>query len=121
MHSFKECPHVLMELSLVSEPELAQLSTGMQEQAMNPDESDLKIRQAFRGLDNAASFVVMDDPTQLYSYKSDKGKEWERIHRSDFTVDVKRGLYFEIFYSPYFDEVLQLAVVQRSSDGNELS
>lgn len=121
MHSFSSCPHVLMELSMISDQERLELAAEIDQDAMDPNESDKKIKQTFKGLSNASSFLVLEDPKTLFSFKSDKGKEWERIHRSDFTVEVKRGLYFEVFYSPYFDEVLQIAVIQNSIDGSELS
>jgi hypothetical protein len=49
----------------------------------------------------------MEDPEkQRFSFSSDKSKEWEVVHSQNFEVKVKRGLFIEVFYSPYFDEVV---------------
>jgi hypothetical protein len=55
----------------------------------------------------------MDDPSShTYSFKSDKSKDWEAIAKAHFEIkESKKGLFFEVFYSPYFDEVLQVAII----------
>jgi len=65
------------------------------------------LKSIFNELSKSGSIIDLDDPSNLsYTFKSDKGKEWEIISKNDFVVTVKKGVFIEIFYSPYFDEVL---------------
>ena len=41
---------------------------------------------------------------------SKRAKSFEVLHSGEFEVQVKMGLFAEIFYSPYDDEVLELYV-----------
>lgn len=56
---------------------------------------------------------MLADPSQKYSFESDLSKTFEVVSTGDFTVEIKKGLYMEIFYSPYQDEVLQLSLVKK--------
>lgn len=67
-------------------------------------------------------YMESDDSDDfMYAYMSDVSQPFETMFSKDFTVEGKQGLYLEIFYSPYFDEVLQVAVFENCIDGNGLA
>ena len=59
--------------------------------------------------------VFIADPERArFSFESDITKSFEVVWKNEFTVHDKMGLFVEIFYSPYQDEVMQLALVSKS-------
>ena len=39
--------------------------------------------------------------------------EFEVLYSHDFSVSLKMGLFLEVFYSPYDDEVMELYLAER--------
>ena len=47
---------------------------------------------------------------------SQSENEFEVLYSHDIDVSMKMGLYMEIFYSPYDDEVMELFIEERYGD-----
>lgn len=63
--------------------------------------------------------LEMDSPEDFrFVFEGDRTLQHEFIYKKDFQVASQVGLFFEIFYSPYFAEVLQATVYQNGRDGN---
>lgn len=63
---------------------------------------------------NDGTTVKIADPEDArFSFESDMSKSYEVLWSSEFVVLNKMGLFAEIFYSPFEDEVMQLALVSK--------
>ena len=59
-------------------------------------------------------FITDPDEEGRFTVRGNHQKDFEILFSHEFEVGVKMGLFAEIFYSPYLDEVLELYVA--SSD-----
>ncbi len=59
--------------------------------------------------------MILDDPLNegAFLLTSKSEKDFEVLASYDFTVNIKMGLFMEIFYSPYDDEVMELYLGER--------
>jgi hypothetical protein len=59
--------------------------------------------------------MIVDDPYNegAFMLTSHSEKDFEVLYSHDFHVGMKMGLYIEIFYSPFDDEVLELYLGER--------
>lgn len=57
----------------------------------------------------------MDDPVNEgeFMLNSKAESDFEVLYSHDFRVDLKMGLFMEVFYSPYDDEVMELFLAER--------
>lgn len=58
-----------------------------------------------------AQFLTQDESAFMLTSRSDK--EFEVAYSHDFTVNLKMGMFLEIFYSPFDDEVMELYLAER--------
>ena len=63
----------------------------------------------------AVEKVFIDDPDNesAFTLTSRSDSEFEVVYSHDFTVSLKMGLFVEIFYSPFDDEVMELYLGER--------
>ena len=71
-----------------------------------------KVEQIFHRLSRMEK-TLLADPSQRYNFDSQTQKPFEVVSSGDFTVQVKMGMFIEIFYSPYQDEVLQISLIKK--------
>ena len=59
--------------------------------------------------------ITLDDPTSESNFLlvSKSESAFEVLYSHDFEVTLKMGIFLEIFYSPYDDEVLELYLADR--------
>ena len=59
--------------------------------------------------------MTIDDPVTEGSFTltSRSERNFEVLYSQDFHVELKMGLFIEIFYSPFDDEVLELFIGER--------
>ena len=59
--------------------------------------------------------MSLDDPLNEGSFmlKSHSDLDFEVLYSHDIRTDLKMGLYIEIFYSPFDDEVMELFIKER--------
>ena len=62
--------------------------------------------------------MSLDDPNTegAFMLTSQSENEFEVLYSHDIDVSMKMGLYMEIFYSPYDDEVMELFIEERYGD-----
>lgn len=62
----------------------------------------------------------IDDPVTEGSFTltSRSERDFEVLYSHDFAVELKMGIFIEIFYSPYDDEVLELFLGERHGSVN---
>ena len=114
-HTFTECPHLPIEVSMISLDEKAGLEAAREGQDSDPRASRTRLRAltADMGLQQPTS--IRDPETEgRFVLQSRQSREFEILHSGAFEAGVKMGLFAEVFYSPYMDEVLELYVA--SSD-----
>lgn len=59
--------------------------------------------------------MLIDDPVTegAFLLTSKSESKFEVLSSNDFRVDLKMGIFMEIFYSPFEDEVLELYLGER--------
>ena len=76
--------------------------------------SRTKLKETFKKMSSVTK-VTIDDPEKegAYMLTSKSDTEFEVLYSQDIHVDLKMGLFMEIFYSPFDDEVLELYLGER--------
>ena len=71
---------------------------------------DIFDRLSAPGPSSAAQKVEVDDPHNEGAFRltSKTQSEFEVLASYDFTAHLKMGLFVQVFYSPYDDEVMEL-------------
>ena len=114
-HKFDICPHLPVEISMISVSEAELINKNRDEILGLSDQSS---RQKLKDLVNRMSDhekITLDDPSAEGNFLlvSKSESTFEVLYSHDFRVSLKMGLFMEIFYSPYDDEVLELYVGER--------
>lgn len=103
--SFKECPHVVLEISFISKDELTRLENDLKTDISGPLTTERDLKYFYDKLSVTESTKLYDSALK-YSFVSQTNKAFETVYFGDFKVNVKMGMYIEVFYSPFQDEVL---------------
>lgn len=114
-HKFEECPHLPIEISMISESESKLINSSRAADLGITDKSSrTNLKELFKKMSYPGT-VVVDDPYTEGSFvlTSKSDAEFEVLASYDFEVTLKMGLFLEIFYSPYDDEVLELYLAER--------
>jgi len=114
-HKFDTCPHLPIEVSMISVSEAEMINTTRKNKPGITDKSSRdKLKDLFSRLSMTAK-LTLDDPYNEGSFmlSSHSEKEFEVLHSQDFSVDLKMGIYIEVFYSPFDDEVMELYLGER--------
>lgn len=114
-HKFDVCPHLPVEISMITVSETELINKSHQDQLSLTDKaSRKKLKEIFDKMSTKKSFSV-DEPITEGSFmlSSHSELDFEVLYSRDIKVNQKMGLYMEIFYSPYDDEVLELFLKER--------
>ena len=73
-----------------------------------------KLKHIMQRMNNNEKMII-DDPYNegAFMLTSHSESDFEVLYSHDFHVGMKMGLYIEIFYSPFDDEVLELYLGER--------
>ena len=115
-HKFDICPHLPVEISMISTSEAQILNLNRSEEilGLTDNQSRASLKKIFDRMTNNEK-VVLDDPDGESSFMltSSSQAEFEVVYSHDFIVDLKMGMFLEVFYSPYDDEVMELYLGER--------
>ena len=110
-HTFTECPHLPIEISMISLDEKTAVEQARESQASDQKGSRARLRAITTDMSQQQPKVITDPETEgRFVLQSRQSREFEILYSGEFDVAVKMGLFAEIFYSPYADEVLELYV-----------
>ena len=105
-HSFKECPHIFLEVSMISKSE-----AEIFDEASPKSASSEVLKNLFEKFENSGSPFSLSDPSlATFTFKSNPENEFEVISSLDFSIDVKFGVFVEIFSSSYKNEIFGVAL-----------
>ena len=115
-HKFDVCPHLPVEISMISVSEAEILNKNRYEEVLGltDKQSRSNLKEIFNKM-NGNNQVVIDDPDHesAFMMTSRSDREFEVLYSHDFEVSLKMGLFLEVFYSPYDDEVMELYIGER--------
>ena len=81
MHLFSQCPHVVLELSMIATKDLANLNLLLDD-SLSQEDSNNKVRLMFDYVTQTDMPLLIDDPANnTFSYESDTTQEWEVVQR----------------------------------------
>ena len=81
MHLFSQCPHVMLELSMIASKDLANLNLLLDD-SLSQEDSNEKVRRMFDYVTQTDMPLLIDDPANYtFSYESDTTQEWEVVQR----------------------------------------
>jgi hypothetical protein len=110
-HTFTTCPHIDVEISMISVAEKETIADNRVEIEGGARESKKRLRSIIAEMSGQAAKSLTDpDREGRFVLNSKRAKDFEVLSSGEFEVQVKMGLFAEIFYSPYDDEVLELYV-----------
>ena len=74
-----------------------------------------KLKDMFSEMSMTQHRLTIEDPDHAggFSLTSRTDSDFEVLYSHDFTVNLKMGMFMEIFYSPFDDEVLELFIEER--------
>jgi len=82
--------------------------------AQTDKQSRSKLHDIFQRLAYPEKMTIDDPVTEgSFTLTSRSERNFEVLYSKDFHVDLKMGLFIEIFYSPFDDEVLELFIGER--------
>ena len=115
-HKFDACPHLPVEIGMISASEAELMNENRYEEVLGltDKKSRAALKDLFHHMSNTEK-VTIDDPDTMGSFTltSKSETEFEVLASYDFGVALKMGLFMEIFYSPFEDEVLELYLGER--------
>ena len=114
-HKFDVCPHLPIEISMISVSESTLINANRAEAlGMTDKKSRSNLKNIFKKM-SLTQAMILDDPLNegAFLLTSNSEKDFEVLASFDFTVNIKMGLFMEIFYSPYDDEVMELYLGER--------
>jgi hypothetical protein len=114
-HKFEICPHLPIEVSMISKSEAEIVNKAHKDvMELTDKKSRDKLKHIVDRMSNNEKMIV-DDPYNegAFMLTSHSEKDFEVLYSHDFHVGMKMGLYIEIFYSPFDDEVLELYLGER--------
>ena len=110
-HTFTTCPHINVEISMVSVAEKETIAENRVDVEGGARESKKRLRSIIAEMSGQAAKMLTDpEKDGRFVLNSKRAKSFEVLASGEFEVAVKMGLFAEIFYSPYDDEVLELYV-----------
>ena len=78
-----------------------------------------KLKDIFKRLSYPQKMNIDDPVTEgSFTLTSRSERDFEVLYSHDFAVELKMGIFIEIFYSPYDDEVLELFLGERHGSVN---
>ena len=97
-----------------SEAQILNLNRSEEILGLTDNQSRASLKKIFDRMTNNEK-VVLDDPDGESSFMltSSSQAEFEVVYSHDFIVDLKMGMFLEVFYSPYDDEVMELYLGER--------
>ena len=115
-HKFDICPHLPVEISMISTSEAEILNKNRYEEVLGltDKQSRSNLQDLFKRMSNNEK-IVIDNPDHesAFMLTSRSDSEFEVLYSHDFKVNLKMGLFLEVFYSPYDDEVMELYLAER--------
>ena len=115
-HKFDICPHLPVEISMISASEAEMINKNRYEEVLGltDKQSRSSLQDIFKRMSNNEK-IVIDNPDHesAFTLTSRSDSEFEVLYSHDFKVNLKMGLFLEVFYSPYDDEVMELYLAER--------
>lgn len=114
-HSYKECPHIQLEISLVSKKEAPLIQQGLD--SIEDKEDVDRIAELFNTFTNGQNPITLDNPDDgTFTADIDPSKSFQVLASAPFTNEIKMGLFVEVFSSPFTSDVIAVYLQSDTQD-----